>query len=1382
MKTRLRWLWIVLVLTLPIAAILVLTAPAASGPLAAGIDPEQSAGPTAPTASPVVFLGDPDSPPYAQTAISVFPDPPEVGRPTETCVWLINTDNISQTVTVDFGAANFGMGVPFDPVGSRTITIPPHRSVRVCVVWIPPKEGHWCVGVILHVPGWSDQQAQRNIDVWETLVPGVPAPTQFMLGNPLSEAVPIHLDLKLNPQMVGWQASLPFIDIPQMNPGQIMPVTLIVTPPLGVKLGTRNRIVDVEATALTVPTPTLIGGFRKMDWPPVLLHRAQDPPYAESEISVAPYPPMAGEPTHICVELYNQSDVPQTTNIIFQVSGQLGIGLPFTPIDLQTVTIPPHSSITVCTTWIPPRSGHFCVQITLHDPQGAHVDQQSQRNMDVNEILMPGVQVPFTFPVQNPNPYATVITMSAMRVSSFFDVFFDVPVFNLGPGEIRLVTAFVTRLPGPMPASAPGTVIADIEATFVNDQRQPMLLGGIRKEFHPPIPIHRPDDPPYAEREISIEPYPPRAGEPTQICVELRNPTNISHTIMVEFAVANFGIGLPFQPLQVMPVTLPPNSIVKRCITWVPPFAGHFCAQITLLDPLQRFPPVKSQRNMDVGEVFAPGQWTRPFVFLVGNPSGTQGDIQLAPVIHLPGWQAVLDPPVLTNVAPVGDVRPVTLTVMPPPGVPLPEDETPVVDVEGYLGGQLIGGFRKIYRPPVPIHIPGDPVYAEREISINPYPPREREPTEICVDVRNPTDVTQTITVTFAVANFGIGLPFHDIARPIAVTLPPNSIKRVCVTWVPPFGGHFCAQVTLQIPGHEPVWSQRNMDVSEILLPGRPSPYTFLVGNPTRQVVTVTLGKVLYQQDWDVALSQDTLTNMQPGEQRPVTLVVTPTVHALMPLDGAPVVDVEGYIGRQLIGGFRKIYRPPVPIHIPGDPVYAESEIFVDPYPVQINMPTLLGAIVHNPTNVPQTITVTFSVAHFGIGMPFSITGILTPTMVVNVPPNGAARVSTRWIAQYRGLVCVQIQLQSAGHDPIISRRNIDVGEPLKLGVPHSRIIEVRNPLTDIVTLTLALINHRPDWDVSITPTLFASVASGQVVTATLTVRPPAPSTDPDELKRQLAGLADGLPIADVEAYINGELIGGIRKIARPPIPLHRLQDRPYSESEIGVTPYPLVAGQPAAVTADIINTGDETQTIRVLFGVANFGMGIPFTTTGIITHSVVVTLGPGISQTVMTVWNPPASGHWCIQIILQDPNNQYPDQRSQRNVEVVRRTWLPCQPFTKDFLLQNPTPLTVTVTLGASAINLPLGWTYSTSITETTLNPYQSITVTLTITPPCSLTGAPVSAEALLDTGGASGPAEINVEAYADGKLLIDGAGIQVQLELPVLDKKIYLPIVLRQ
>lgn len=1314
---------------------------------------------------PVVFLHDPAWPSYAQTEITVFPEPPVAGQPTEICVWVVNTSRVSQTVAVDLAFANFGIGLPFTPIGSRTILIPPLGRAKVCLNWIPPAEGHWCLQAVLHQAGQADQISQRNIDIWETLLPGVPAVTEFLVMNPLTEPLPIHLELKRNPIRQDWGMSLSPSDF-DLPPGQVMMATLVVTPPVGAKLGTRDLIADVEATAMTVPTPTLIGGFRKLDWPPVPLHRMQDPPYAESEITIEPYPPLAGEPTRICVELRNIGDEPQTVDVGFEVSQHLGIGLPFVPIDHQLIVIPPHGTIRVCTMWVPPLAGHFCVQIRLIDPQGRYVEQVSQRNMDVSEFLVPNEPDQLILPVGNPFTFTTDISLTAVSFLPDWQVNLSSNVLPaVPPGAVRPVT--VTVIPGPGSMPEDWTPVADIEAQGFVDQPQPHweLIGGVRKVYRPPIPIHQPGDPPYAEREITVEPYPPRAGEPTQICVELRNPTNVTQTIWVEFAWANFGIGLPFHSFHGQLVTLPPHSSVKKCTTWVPPFAGHFCVQVSLTPP--QFPDlvVRSQRNIDVGEVFEPGQWTEPFVFPVGNPSDQPANIEVVSIPHLPNWQVSLTPTLLLNVAP-HEVRPVTLTVRPPIGIPFPEDDTPIVDVEAHAQGDLIGGFRKIYRPPVPIHPPGDPIYAESEIHINPYPPRERQPTEICADIRNPTDVTQTVTVTFAVANFGIGLPFHDIARPIAVTLPPHSFKTVCITWVPPFGGHFCAQITLQIPGHDPVWSQRNMDVGEIFIPGQPSTLVFPVGNPTTQVATVTLGIVPHIEGWGIQLSQDVLPNLAPNSVRMVTLTVTPPLNQPFPPPDAPVVDVEAYIGRELIGGFRKLFHPPVPVHPPQDPVYAESEIFVDPYPTQVGLPTTIGAFVFNPTDVAQQVTVTFGVAHFGIGMPFTTTNILTPTTVINIPPHGMARVQTIWIAQYQGHACVQIKIQSAGHEPVYSQRNIDVGEPLRPDRPHTRIVEVRNPTNEVVTITMGLISHRPNWQMSITPTLLTNVGPGVVREVTLTVQPPS-----------WEGLADEQPIADVEAYIDGELIGGIRKIAKPPIPIHKPQDRPYAETEISVTPYPLQAGKPATITTDIVNTSEETQTIRVEFWVANFGFGIPFTNTNIAPTYRVITLGPGISQTVGAVWTPPSAGNWCIQIRLRDPNNQYPDQFSQRNVHVERRDWQPCLPFTKDFWLQNSTPLTVTVSIGASAINLPPGWTWSTNITETVLAPYQGITVTLTITPPCGLSKETwLTPLGTLDTGGASGPATIDVEGYVDGELL---GGIEVQLEAAPPEWKIYLPIV---
>ena len=143
-------------------------------------------------------------------------------------------------------------------------------------------------------------------------------------------------------------------------------------------------------------------------------------------------------------------------------------------------------------------------------------------------------------------------------------------------------------------------------------------------------------------------------------------------------------------------------------------------------------------------------------------------------------------------------------------------------------------------------------------------------------------------------------------------------------------------------------------------------------------------------------------------------------------------MDVEAYIGRELIGGFRKLFHPPVPVHPPKDPVYAESEIFVDPYPVRLGLPTTIGALVFNPTDVAQQVTVTFGVAHFGIGMPFTTTNILTPTMVVNIPPHGRRASRRSGSRSIRAMPACRSRLQSAGHEPVYSQRNIDVGEPLR--------------------------------------------------------------------------------------------------------------------------------------------------------------------------------------------------------------------------------------------------------------------------------------------------------------------------------------------------------------
>jgi len=306
--------------------------------------------------------------------------------------------------------------------------------------------------------------------------------------------------------------------------------------------------VDVEATALLQQEPQLIGGFRKMDWPPVPLHIQRDPPYAESEITIDPYPPRAGEPTRICVELTNQSDRPRTVDVAFEVSNELGIGLPLS----RSTTSPSRSRRTARSESA--RRGYRQRRAVLRAdcaprPRGrlCRSAQPAQHGRERDPLCRTAAAAEFVFPVRNPNPFQVTIHLTATNMSSFFDILLqrlDLP--DMQPGETRPMTLTVMPRPGLAPED--GTIIADVEASFVNAQQERILIGGIRKIYRPPIPIHRPGDPPYAEREISIEPYPPRAGEPTEICVELRNPTDSPQTIWVEFAWATLALACHGMP------------------------------------------------------------------------------------------------------------------------------------------------------------------------------------------------------------------------------------------------------------------------------------------------------------------------------------------------------------------------------------------------------------------------------------------------------------------------------------------------------------------------------------------------------------------------------------------------------------------------------------------------------------------------------------------------------------------------------------------------------------------------------------------------------------------------------------------------------------------
>jgi len=492
-----------------------------------------------------------------------------------------------------------------------------------------------------------------------------------------------------------------------------------------------------------------------------------------------------------------------------------------------------------------------------------------------------------------------------------------------------LITAFVFAL---TPSKAVAVEVQHEDAVQLEDVALAPQAGAVA------FPTG--DWPWYAQGEISVHPAAPSAGQPARLCAVVINsdPEN-ERTVELEFGVANFGIGVPFHPVGVTSVTVPPGGAASGCVVWVPPHTAHWCIQATLHQEASE--PVTSQRNIDIWERLVPGV-EDVLAFQVGPFSETT-TISLTHRNLKLGWDVSIDP--LSMTLPAGRVYTPELTVWPPADEPMGTHEV-IVDVEGYVEGVMVGGFRKLDWPPVQLHRPQEPFFAESEISVWPYPPRAGEPTEICVELRNISDVPQTVLVAFSRADFGIGLFFDPAGPPIEVTIPPGGNEVVCTTWIPPEPGHFCIQVRLEIVGavsYLPQFSQRNLDVAEPLEPGVPHISQFRVGNfpneftnPEPVTTDIWLEPDVLLPGWEVELVPAVLRSMQPEEARWVTMIVTPPGES-MPADGSPVVDVRALVdtggGPRVIGGIRKVYRPPVPLHRFPDPAYAEREITVHPYP-----------------------------------------------------------------------------------------------------------------------------------------------------------------------------------------------------------------------------------------------------------------------------------------------------------------------------------------------------------------------------------------------------------------------------------------------------------------
>lgn len=229
------------------------------------------------------------------------------------------------------------------------------------------------------------------------------------------------------------------------------------------------------------------------------------------------------------------------------------------------------------------------------------------------------------------------------------------------------------------------------------------------------------------------------------------------------------------------------------------------------------------------------------------------------------------------------------------------------------LAGSMFGTLPARAQPVTFISGPWPP-YASDALSIYPEPTGAGVPTEIRAHLYNADTSPHDVTVQFLRAALGIAPDFVPIGGAQAVTVPALSEYDVIIYWVPPSIGPWSYQARLSINGYEDQVAERSIDALEPLEPLAPHPLDFIVRNPSGATATVSIGLIPHLADWGLELSQDVFPGLPPGGYDLCTLTTTPP--ADLPDGGAPIVDVEGFIGGELIGGFRKIF--PVSHWCPG--------------------------------------------------------------------------------------------------------------------------------------------------------------------------------------------------------------------------------------------------------------------------------------------------------------------------------------------------------------------------------------------------------------------------------------------------------------------------------
>jgi hypothetical protein len=334
-------------------------------------------------------------------------------------------------------------------------------------------------------------------------------------------------------------------------------------------------------------------------------------------------------------------------------------------------------------------------------------------------------------------------------------------------------------------------------------------------------------------------------------------------------------------------------------------------------------------------------------------------------------------------------------------------------------------------------------------------------------------------------------------------------------TFIPTVSGHFCIQIKVTGPNlPNPIYTQRNLDVTESLEGGVMDTLTFSVGNPTAATADVMLVVDNTCPGWTAVVVPPVLTDMLPGEVRPASLQVTPPSPVV--LGSGCHIDVQGWIGDRLIGGIRKLDIPPV--HLPPDvvPPWEEREISFNPDPPIAGQPGGICVELQNPLPVTQTVTVEFSVADFGAGIGFTPVA----TQSFDLPPNSIDTYCAGWTPSTSGTLhrCVLVTLRQPGYLDMHSQRNVDIR---------------RMPITGLPDLVVPFVIGNPDLanhTLQLVPTLFG-LDPGWMVDFRTGQGDPIPTELQAGMEVNLVMILIGLQKGDLPQAEPGSKFGDVAKI-----------------------------------------------------------------------------------------------------------------------------------------------------------------------------------------------------------------------------------------------------------